>query len=74
MEMNEKALDLAEARIEGERAAGVSAGRLSLVQSGTDACIDCDRAIPQARRKAAPFAKRCIGCQSDHEKSLRRSA
>ena len=74
MELNENALDLAEARIEGERAAGVKAVRLSLVCEGADECIDCDRPIPEARRKAAPFARRCIGCQQAREQNMKRSA
>jgi len=26
-------------------------------------CIDCGEPIPQARRQAAPWAKRCVYCQ-----------
>jgi DnaK suppressor protein len=31
-------------------------------------CIDCGHEIPSARRKAAPSATRCIGCQEKHER------
>ncbi len=30
-------------------------------------CIDCDEPIPEARRKAVPGCRRCIGCQELHE-------
>lgn len=31
-------------------------------------CIDCGDDIPEARRAAAPGCKRCIHCESDHQK------
>lgn len=31
-------------------------------------CEECDRAIPQARRKAIPGVRLCIACQSALEK------
>ena len=34
-------------------------------------CIECDAAIPEARRLAMPGCIRCLGCQSEHEKSSR---
>lgn len=37
----------------------------------TGDCIDCGEAIPEARRKALPFAQRCIECQEINEKRHR---
>lgn len=34
--------------------------------AGTD-CVDCDKEIPEARRKAQPGCCRCVSCQADHE-------
>lgn len=31
-------------------------------------CVDCGNEIPERRRKAAPFSKRCIDCQEGFEK------
>lgn len=31
-------------------------------------CEECDEAIPEARRKAVPGVRLCIGCQSEHDK------
>lgn len=31
-------------------------------------CIDCDEEIPEARRRAAPFARRCVSCQERAER------
>ncbi len=28
-------------------------------------CEDCGEAIPEARRKAVPGVRRCVGCQSE---------
>lgn len=36
-------------------------------QAANDDCIDCGDEIPTARRKAAPWATTCIGCQSIRE-------
>lgn len=30
-------------------------------------CIDCERPIPEGRRKAKPGCTRCIDCQTMHE-------
>lgn len=30
-------------------------------------CIDCGEEIPEARRKASPGCRRCIGCQQEFE-------
>ena len=30
-------------------------------------CIMCDKAVPEARLRALPYAERCIPCQEQHE-------
>lgn len=35
---------------------------------GLSHCEDCDELIPEARRKAMPGCRRCIDCQTLHEK------
>lgn len=37
--------------------------------TGSTYCIDCGDEIPAARRRANPYAQRCIECQSDYEKT-----
>ena len=32
-------------------------------------CLDCERAIPQARRLAMPGCIRCVMCQDKYERS-----
>ena len=39
--------------------------------AGAVACEECDAEIPAARRKAAPFATRCLHCQELHERGRR---
>ena len=68
------AIELAEHRVAEERDAGVKSIRAEVASAGAFECIDCDRKIPEARRLAAPFAKRCIRCQEIHEHEMRRSA
>jgi len=35
-------------------------------------CVECDAAIPEARRKAVPGVRLCVNCQSDHDTDDRR--
>ncbi|MBP2301293.1 TraR/DksA C4-type zinc finger protein [Azospirillum picis] len=51
-------------------AAAVSVVRGRLTQVGSAACVDCDTAIPPARRVALPSATRCVDCQDRHERGL----
>lgn len=60
--------EVGEARIEQERDARVLAARQALRQPGTAECIECEREIPQARRRANPSATRCLECQENVEK------
>lgn len=34
--------------------------------TGAD-CIDCEKEIPEERRKALPGCRRCVKCQEQHE-------
>nr|WP_175386443.1 TraR/DksA C4-type zinc finger protein [Rhizobium sp. 9140] len=61
---SEAAFELASARTDQERDAGVKAAGIALSQPGTEDCIDCDRPIPEARRRVFPSARRCIECQT----------
>lgn len=65
-------IELAEARVERERDAGLAAVRSLLEGDGADECIDCGVTIPEDRRKALPSASRCASCQGDFEKAGRR--
>ncbi len=35
-------------------------------------CLDCDEAIPMKRLLVAPHALRCIGCQTEYERGIKR--
>ena len=37
-------------------------------------CEECDAPIPEARRKAVPGVRLCVGCQSEHDKAAKVSA
>lgn len=64
-------IELAEARIEKERDAGLARVRARLAGEGAADCVDCDEPIPEARRKALPSACRCAACQQVFEKAGR---
>jgi phage/conjugal plasmid C-4 type zinc finger TraR family protein len=53
---------------EADRIGGVAMVQARLQGQGAEFCIDCDEEIPEARRRAAPWAVRCISCQDDHDK------
>jgi len=38
------------------------------VGEGLTHCEECETAIPDARRKAIPGVRLCVGCQSEREK------
>lgn len=62
--------DEGEARSAFLTAGAISAVRGRLMRAGSTACIDCDTAIPPARRAALPSATRCVDCQERHERGL----
>lgn len=65
--VGELAHELINQRIEQERSEGVKTASLAVSQTGCDQCADCGDDIPTERRKAAPFARRCITCQQTFE-------
>ena len=60
--------DYAEARERVERDRGMSLSRAALEAAGAGECCDCGDDLSAERRAAAPFARRCVDCQSDHER------
>lgn len=72
MKMGNAAFDLAELRSEQERDAGILSASTLVNRTGSQTCVDCTDLIEEARRKAAPFAERCIECQGIHELKARR--
>jgi len=53
-----------------ESAVQLAKSRLPVGESLTH-CEECDAAIPEARRKAVPGVRLCVGCQSELEKRLK---
>ncbi len=46
----------------------ISRARRALPEgAGLNHCEDCDEPIPQARRRAIPGVRLCVGCQSRRE-------
>lgn len=52
---------------EADRIGGVAMVRERLQGQGSEFCADCDVEIPDARRRAAPWAVCCVDCQSLRE-------
>ena len=71
MKIGNAAFDLAELRAEQEREAAIGAAGRLVSAAGSDDCLDCCEPIEAMRKAAAPFAKRCIGCQEAHERELK---
>jgi RNA polymerase-binding transcription factor DksA len=69
--MNNAAFDLAAARTDQERDAGVADAGIALKQTGSTVCIDCGEPISPRRRLVASFARRCTDCQTAHEAKKR---
>lgn len=63
-------LDIASELEESERAHGTAKVRAALQVHGADECYDCGDIIPDDRRKAAPWAVRCVYCQGALEARL----
>lgn len=67
--MNEEALkDAQNERLERECQNLIKQASKRLSIKGTETCVDCDEPIEPARRKAAPFATRCIDCAREFER------
>lgn len=62
--------DAADSLIEAERAEGVRLATAALAGKGATHCDDCDDPIPLERSEAFPAARRCVGCQEQHEADL----
>ena len=69
--MDERDLVAAEQAVELERDARVAQVQGAVMGQGSDECQDCGEIIEPARRKAAPFAVRCVQCQSAAERQMR---
>lgn len=74
MNIGNFAVELGEHRVEQERQFKVRQAQNQLKCEGQEDCDDCGKTIPAARRKAAPFTARCIGCQTRHEDLRGRAA
>ena len=71
MKIGNRDFELAEMRADQERDAGVRSVRDAVRQMGEIHCVDCEEPIERTRREAAPFARRCLGCQTSFEKRTR---
>ncbi|MDO5643629.1 MAG: TraR/DksA C4-type zinc finger protein [Paracoccus sp. (in: a-proteobacteria)] len=60
--------DLAERLAQAERDAGAGRAIAAVASRGSAICHDCGEHIEPARRKAAPFATRCLNCQQHSER------
>lgn len=72
MTLGNFAYELADLRAEQEREAGIAQAKALVRGIGSIICVDCPEPIPPARRRAAPFADRCIDCQRKFENATRR--
>ncbi|OJU10057.1 MAG: hypothetical protein BGN86_11685 [Caulobacterales bacterium 68-7] len=58
-------------QIDDTIADGVEGARARLPQGpGTEDCVECGDAIPQARREALPGVKTCITCQTGRDRRV----
>ncbi|TJW61019.1 MAG: hypothetical protein E5V97_22140 [Mesorhizobium sp.] len=80
MKAGDAAIELAERRVELERAASIARVRAAARSqysaeeiSGPRFC-DCGEPIPEARRLAMPGCRRCIDCETFIERQSRRRA
>jgi phage/conjugal plasmid C-4 type zinc finger TraR family protein len=65
--LNEKEFEMANELAERDRADAIEFASRAVSAQGSVDCEDCDDLIPPERRLAAPFATRCVGCQTAHE-------
>jgi phage/conjugal plasmid C-4 type zinc finger TraR family protein len=71
-----RAIELAEERVEREREAGLARIRGRLATAGAESlvCMHCGEEIPEARRRAAPGCTTCYDCALVAERAMRRRA
>lgn len=80
MKASDAAIELAERRVELERAAGIARIQAAVRSqytaeetTGPRFC-DCGEPIPEARRQAMPGCRRCIDCETFIERQGRMRA
>lgn len=71
LDLGERGLERAETFERLSNEATVRRIQSSLGSSGEEFCVSCGERIDAARRVALPSARRCVGCQSAHERALR---
>jgi len=69
--MDERDYEMAERKVALERDTAIGRASAAVAQNGTAYCMRCGEEIPAERRKAAPFAERCVECQTIKEKGGR---
>lgn len=62
--MDERYLEMAEALAANDRADALASVQRSMQGAGQEECEGCGELIPPDRRHAAPFATRCLSCQT----------
>lgn len=66
--MDEYDLIVAERAVEIATRASVARVQAEVSGQGGGTCDDCGEEIEAARKVAAPFARRCVGCQEVRER------
>lgn len=61
-------LDDAMTKMDAERDLAIAVATEAQAATGTSVCIDCGDVIPERRRTAAPWARRCVDCQEFYER------
>ncbi len=74
MSTEERLIEAAEFTVAQARDEAIARIREGLAEEGEDDCIDCGRPIGEKRKAALPSAERCIGCQTSHERQMRRGS
>lgn len=67
--MDENYIEQADALAQTERESSLQAIQTALRKPGLSHCADCEDPIPPERHAAAPWATRCINCQTAHERN-----
>lgn len=70
--MDEVDVVAAERAVEQQTATRVAQVQGAVRGQGSDDCNNCGDPIDDARRKAAPFAVRCVQCQAAFERRIGR--
>ena len=63
--------DVSAPAVDAERDSAVQRVAAQLARTGTLVCVGCGEQISADRRRAAPWATRCIDCQSRHDRERR---